>query len=58
MSGRAGKLPKIKQAKDWDQWQTSLKGMAKMNGIYGILDETIREPKAIHHQDTYEYDCD
>ena len=48
----------LKEAKDWDQWYTALKRMAKMDGIYGLLDGKLGRPQEGQFQDALEYEAE
>ena len=52
------RLPMLKEAKDWDQWFRALKGMAKMDGIYGLLDGKLNRPKEGQFQDVLEFEAE
>ena len=51
-------LPMLKEVKDWDQWFRALKGMAKMDGIYGLLDGKLNRPKEGQFQDVLEFEAE
>ena len=51
-------LPMLKEVKDWDQWFRALKGMAKMDKIYELLDRKLNRLKEEQFQDVLEFEAE